>query len=446
MRKLNKFGSVLGLDSIKNLLEKVGNPERKLKAIHVAGTNGKGSTSSFIQNILIKAGYKVGVFSSPAVFDEREIIRINHCYISEEAMAEKVNLLKDKCEDLVTEGKAHPTIFEVETAMALLYFMEQQCDVVIVECGMGGLTDATNVFESVLCSVITTISLDHTQFLGDSIEKIAEIKSGIIKKKCPVVASCQTKEAMDVIRNKAFECDSDVVFTGHVKEIHVTEEVLKNQKLESKCFDDRDINEKCTCKKIIETKFTYRASNDDVFHITLSALGTYQIINSVTAIETALVLEKQGFNVKKHIIEGLKNTFWQGRLEAISDNPLVVIDGGHNPDAIKKLRDSIDLYFTNKKITFIMGVLSDKDFDKEAQIIADRAEKIITVTPDNPRALDAESLAQTVSKYNENTVFSNTMDEAIDMALNTIKSGESDMILAFGSLSYLKQLRNGLKI
>lgn len=445
MRKLNKFGSVLGLDSIKNLLEKVGNPERKLKAIHVAGTNGKGSTSSFIQSILIKAGYKVGVFSSPAVFDEREIIRINNCYISEEAMAEKVKLLKDKCEDLVTEGKAHPTIFEVETAMALLYFKEQQCDVVIVECGMGGMTDATNVFESVLCSVITTISLDHTQFLGDSIEKIAEIKSGIIKKKCPVVASSQTKEAMDVIRNKAFECDSDVVFTGYVKDIHVTEELLKNQKSESKCSDDRDIDKKCICKKIIETKFTYRASNDDVYQITLSALGTYQVINSVTAIETALVLQKQGFNVKEHIIEGLKNTFWQGRLEVISDNPLVLIDGGHNPDAIKKLRDSIDLYFTNKKITFIMGVLSDKDFDKEAQIIADRAEKIITVTPDNPRALDAESLAQTVSKYNENTVFSNTMDEAIDMAFNTIKSGESDMILAFGSLSYLKQLRNGLK-
>ena len=418
LEQVNKFGIVLGLDTMKELLARLGGPEKNLKVVHVAGTNGKGSTITFLQSILMEAGYKVGRYSSPAVFEYREIIRVNDHYIEEQSFADIITIIKDKCEEMVSQGFAHPTPFEIETAMAFMYFKKSNCDIVLVECGMGGITDATNVFERVLCSVITTISLDHMKFLGDSIEKITAAKAGIMKEKCPVVMSNQSSEAINVVRTEAERKKSEVVVSGNPFNVQI---------------------------KNMVTGYDYVASDGSHYHIELTAMGTYQIVNSVTALEVALILEKQGFTLKKHIEIGLKKAAWKGRMEIISRNPFIVIDGAHNPGAVKELKHSVDLYFTNKRITFIMGVLADKDFRREAEMIADTAVRIITVTPNNSRALSGRQLAKNLSRYNDNVQEADSLEEAVSMAKKTVDDNVSDMILAFGSLSYLGELESIIK-
>lgn len=418
LEQVNQFGMVLGLDTMKGLLVRLGNPEKDLKVVHVAGTNGKGSVISFLQSILMEAGYKTGCYSSPAVFDYREIIRVNDHYIEPDSLAEIVTVIKEKCDEMVKEGIPHPTPFEIETAMSFVYFKEKQCDIVLIECGMGGETDATNVFEQVLCSVITTISLDHMKFLGNTIEKITQAKAGIIKENCPVVMSNQSRKVVNVVQTEAESKNSKLVVSGNPYNIRA---------------------------KNMVTEYDYAASDDNVYHIELTAPGTYQIVNSATALEVALILEEQGFRVKKYIERGLKKATWKGRMEIISKNPFFVIDGAHNPGAVEELTNSLDLYFTNKRITFIMGVLADKDFSREAELIADRAVRIITVTPNNSRALSGRQLAKTLSRYNGNIQVADSLEEAVTMARKTVEEHLSDMILAFGSLSYLGELKSVIK-
>ena len=441
------MGSILGLNTIKELLKRLGNPQNELKVVHIAGTNGKGSIMTFVQNILMESGYKVGRYCSPAVFNEREIIRINDEYISEKQSADLLTRIKEKCDSMYSEGLPHPTSFEIETAEALMFFKEQNCDIALIECGMGGETDATNVFEKVLCSVIATISLDHTQFLGSTIEEITKVKSGIIKENCPVVMSKQTGEAESVIKKVCKQNDSELIIP--------TEQDFENVEIDG-----------------LTTKVTYKASNNKEYILNLQALGTYQIKNAKTAVEVALVLDKaltektdicdesdnnnstgmknninnSGNTIEKNIKKGIEKTVWPGRMEVISKEPLIIIDGAHNPGAVLELRKTLDLYFTNKRITFIMGVLSDKDFSKEAEIIADRAERIITITPNNSRGLDGHKLAETLVKYNHNVQVADSLKQAAEESIDTIKENRADMILAFGSLSYLGELKQVVRL
>lgn len=357
----NKYGSVLGVDTIKELLKKLGNPQEKLNVVHFAGTNGKGSTMAYLESVLMAAGYSVGKYSSPAVFDEREIITVDKTPISEEDIAKYIGIIKEACESMVAEGLAQPTRFEIETAMALLFFAELELDVCLIECGLGGRDDATNVFEKPLLAVITNISLDHTKELGDTIEEIKENKEAIIKNGCPVV------------------------YAG--------------------------------------------------------TMGSIEEINQETAIRAAEELQKQGFKLKKYIDEGIRETYWPGRMEIICEEPLFIVDGAHNPGAVLKLRDYIDLHFTNKTITFIMGVLADKDFEEEASIIGKKAEKIYTITPNNNRGLSASKLSDVLSEYNEKVVATKKIEEAVESAIKDCKNKESDMIIAFGSLSILKDIK-----
>ena len=447
LKNVNKLGSILGLNTIKELLKRLGNPQNELKVVHIAGTNGKGSIMTFVQNILMESGYKVGRYCSPAVFNEREIIRINDEYISEEQSADLLTRIKEKCDSMYSEGLPHPTSFEIETAEALMFFKEQNCDIALIECGMGGETDATNVFEKVLCSVIATISLDHTQFLGSTIEEITKVKSGIIKENCPVVMSKQTVEAESVIKKVCKQKNSELIIP--------TEQDLENVEIDG-----------------LTTKVTYKASNNKEYILNLQALGTYQIKNAKTAVEVALVLDKaltektnicdesdknnstgmknninnSGNTIEKNIKKGIEKTVWPGRMEVISKEPLIIIDGAHNPGAVLELRKTLDLYFTNKRITFIMGVLSDKDFSKEAEIIADRAERIITITPNNSRGLDGHKLAETLVKYNHNVQVADSLKQAAEESIDTIKENRADMILAFGSLSYLGELKQVVRL
>lgn len=447
LKNVNKLGSILGLNTIKELLKRLGNPQNELKVVHIAGTNGKGSIMTFVQNILMESGYKVGRYCSPAVFNEREIIRINNEYISEEQSADLLTRIKEKCDSMYSEGLPHPTSFEIETAEALMFFKEQNCDIALIECGMGGETDATNVFEKVLCSVIATISLDHTQFLGSTIEEITKVKSGIIKENCPVVMSKQTGEAESVIKKVCKQNNSKLIIP--------TEQDFENVEIDG-----------------LTTKVTYKASNNKEYILNLQALGTYQIKNAKTAVEVALVLDKaltektdicdesdknnstgmenninnSGNTIEKNIKKGIEKTVWPGRMEVISKEPLIIIDGAHNPGAVLELRKTLDLYFTNKRITFIMGVLSDKDFSKEAEIIADRAERIITITPNNSRGLDGHKLAETLVKYNHNVQVADSLKQAAEESIYTIKENRADMILAFGSLSYLGELKQVVRL
>ena len=447
LKNVNKLGSILGLNTIKELLKRLGNPQNELKVVHIAGTNGKGSIMTFVQNILMESGYKVGRYCSPAVFNEREIIRINDEYISEEQSADLLTRIKEKCDSMYSEGLPHPTSFEIETAEALMFFKEQNCDIALIECGMGGETDATNVFEKVLCSVIATISLDHTQFLGSTIEEITTVKSGIIKENCPVVMSKQTGEAESVIKKVCKQNNSKLIIP--------TEQDSENVEIDG-----------------LTTKVTYKASNNKEYILNLQALGTYQIKNAKTAVEVALVLDKaltektnicdesdknngtgmknninnSGNTIEKNIKKGIEKTVWPGRMEVISKEPLIIIDGAHNPGAVLELRKTLDLYFTNKRITFIMGVLSDKDFSKEAEIIADRAERIITITPNNSRGLDGHKLAETLVKYNHNVQVADSLKQAAEESIDTIKENRADMILAFGSLSYLGELKQVVRL
>ncbi len=366
LNSTNKYGSVLGLETIKELLDRLGNPQNNLKVVHFAGTNGKGSTMAYLESILICSGYSVGKYSSPAVFDEREIITVDKTPISEEDVAHYIEKIKMICETMVSDGFAHPTRFEIETAMAFCFFSELDLDVCLIECGLGGKDDATNVFDQNLLAVITSISLDHTKELGNTIEEIKKNKEGIIKTGCPVV---------------------------YAKE-------------------DGSIDE----------------------------------INQDLAKRAAIELEKQGFDLEEHIDEGIEKTFWPGRMETICENPLFIIDGAHNPGAAKQLKDYIDLYFTNKKITFIMGVLADKDFVKEASIIAGEARQIYTITPKNSRGLESNKLADSVSTFNKNVLATNSIEEAVRRAFETVEQGQADMIIAFGSLSILRDIKEATNI
>ncbi len=449
--QLNKFGSVLGLDSIKELLRRLGNPERSLKVIHVAGTNGKGSTIAFIENILRAAGYRVGVYTSPVVFDYLEKIKINGEYISEEEFVVEAEIIKAANESIIADGLTNPTIFESETAMAYDYFSKKDCDAVIIETGMGGATDATNVCEKVLCSVITSISMDHTAFLGDTLEEIALVKAGIIKKNCPVAVMKQDKRVLDVVESVCNACGSLLSVTNSTENISFD--------LERTEFD-----------------YTSYTSSKSYKKLAINMLGTYQPDNAALAIEVVEILKRNCFEISdKYIEDGLLRTCWRGRFEKISEEPLMFMDGAHNPGASERLAETTEIYFRSKgyQIIYIFGVLADKDYSSIIRDLIKPGEKVFTITPHNARGLDGEILAETirdvqnegmayadftgmekfktdksVKEFLSTVEFKEDYSEAVKAAVCEYKkaenSGNKAVILAFGSLSYLGELNKNL--
>lgn len=406
-----KKGSVLGLDNIKTLLHNLDNPQDKLSVIHVAGTNGKGSFTAFMKSILINAGYSVGVYNSPSVFEYNERIKINDDNISDDEYAKGIEYIKDNLYDV------SPTAFEVETALAFYYFEKKNCDIAIIETGMGGLTDATNVCENPLVSVLMSISMDHTQFLGNTIEKITECKAGIIKENAPVIVLNQDERILNIIRNIADNKNSEVVITNKP--------------------------ENCEYGKL--TTFDYTSSKlTSLKDINISMIGTYQIDNATVAIETALLLRNRGYKLNdKNIKEGLRNAVWHGRFEKISDNPLMYIDGAHNLGAAKRLKESIETYFYDYEIIYIMGIFSDKDYEGVIGETANKAKYIYTITSPNSRAMKAYDLAEEIKKYNKNVKACVSINESVKEASAKYQSLKSSkrIIIAFGSLSYLGEIK-----
>lgn len=414
VESLKMYGIVPGLSNITELCKRLGNPQDALSFVHIAGTNGKGSVLAFVSTILKCAGYKTGRYISPVISNYCEKIQINGRPITKKAICEYMEEVKTACESMVADGLSHPTPFEVETALAFLYFKRSGCDIVVLETGMGGREDATNLITTTKVAVLSSISMDHMQFLGNTLEKIAWQKAGIIKDNCYVMSANQENEALEVIRQEAEEKNASLAV---VKDATKVKYGLEKQ------------------------RFTYETTEGTCFsNLEITLAGKHQVENAVLAVEVIEKLSHCGYAVsEKQLRKGLLETVWIGRFQVLSKKPLFIIDGAHNEDAAKKLADSVRFYFTNKRIIYIIGILRDKEYEKVIAETYAYADQIITVTPpENERALPALELAQTVKEYHPNVTVAGSLEEAVEMAY--LLAGKEDVIISFGSLSYLGRL------
>ena len=419
LEEAKKYGIVPGLSTMEELCRRLGNPQDSLKFIHVAGTNGKGSVIAFLSSVLKEAGYKTGCYTSPRVFFREEQYTINGKSISKQRFSSAFEVVLKRSEEMAEEKFPHPTVFEMETALAFLVMKEAGCDVVLLETGMGGSQDATNVIKTTILSVITSISMDHTGFLGKTLPEIAEQKAGIIKDNIPVISSGQKREVLEVLQRKATACKS-AFYSVEERFVQNVRYGFKNQ--------------------FFDFKSPYGICSD----IEINMAGTYQIQNAALAILAIQVLCEGIFQIPKvALYKGFFNAGWQGRMTVLTDKPLFVIDGAHNEAAALVLRECVKQYFTNRRIIYIMGVLRDKDYTKIAEIMAPYAEQIITVTPPNERALSALELARELKPFHNSVTAVDSLEEAVEMSF--LLAGEDALILAFGSLSYLGDLKKAVE-
>lgn len=417
MDELKKSGIVPGLGSIKELCRRLGNPQDAFPCIHIAGTNGKGSVLAYLSTVYKTAGYRVGAFSSPAVFNPRETIRVDGKNMTKKAYTEGLEKIKEAVETIKADGLPAPTAFEAEVALAFLYFADKKCDIVMLEAGMGGREDATNLITRTLAAVLMPIGMDHMQFLGGTLDKIAYQKAGIIKKGCVAVSAVQQEEAAAEIRKEAEKQGCSCIFATVPEKIKYG---LKKQ------------------------KFTYRDAFGTLHKdMEITIPGVCQAENAAVAIEVVEALNRQNTFVvsEENLRRGLLETSWPGRFEVLREKPYFVIDGAHNEPAAKKLVQSVSAYFSNKRIIYIMGMLKDKEYEKVAEITYPYADQIITVTPpENKRALSAMDLAAAVSAYHPRVTTAGSVEEAVEMAY--LLAGKEDVILCFGSLSFLGRVRD----
>ena len=411
-----KFGSKLGLENIEALLELLGSPHKALKFIHVAGTNGKGSTSAFIHSVLIEAGYKTGLYTSPFIETFNERMRVNHNLITSDELAHFTGQVKSKIDYMIEQGYNHPTEFEVVTAIAMLYYKFHACDVVVLEVGLGGRLDATNAIETPLVSVITPLDFDHMEYLGNTIEAIAGEKSGIIKKDGITVTCPQRLGAIHVIEKKCLEMNN-ILYKVDFKTLEITQQDFGH------------------------LTFNYLG---DVYDITLFA--SYQAENATLAIETLKVLIKHhGFKIDiTHIKSGLKRAQWIGRLEIVSKHPFIIIDGAHNLHGIKGLAKSIEALGGKLRIVGLVGILKDKDVDGMLDIIMPYLDAVIVTKPDNPRAMSAEELVTHLQGVEVLSVCESISEAVTALYAHFSKNADESnqtLYLAFGSLYMIGEVR-----
>ena len=403
VEETKKYGSILGLDSIRALMKELGDVQEDLSTIHIAGTNGKGSVGAMLQAVLEEAGLKVGRYSSPAVFSYREIWQINGKAVSEEAYAALMEKVKTACLTLTEKGLPHPTSFEVETAAAFLYFKEEACDVVLLETGMGGREDATNLITHPICSVITSISM-----------------AGIIKENCPVVSAWQEDAVKEVLVKEA--------------------EKLKTQFYQPKKDAIRNL-----FYDMNGMQFDYVREDNSQWKIKLPLTGAYQAANAACALKVIEVLKEKTFpQLTLSVIQnGFQKVCWNGRFECALGGPLCILDGAHNEGAALQLAKTLENCFTNRKITYIIGVLADKAHEKILKIMRPYSETVYAVTPHNGRALPAEKLAEEAKAAGYQTVITEPLiEDAVRHAI--AESSGEDVVLIFGSLSYLAEAKQAV--
>jgi len=413
---VGKFGSNYGLERTFRLLELLGSPQDKIKLIHIAGTNGKGSTTAMVTKILRGFGYKVGMYTSPYLEEFEERIQINGEKINKDTLVRLLEDVKAAIDKVIEEGYEHPTEFEIITALMFLHFYNEKVDYGVIEVGLGGRLDSTNVLTPKV-SVITSISLDHMNILGDNLKDIAKEKAGIIKEGVPVILYPQEKEVEEAILKIAEEKNSKVYF---VKK--------ENGKLIDINYEDLYQN-----LQIKSYKNTYT--------INLPLLGEHQILNLGVALNTIEVLcEVENISIDKDIIEkSLQDVKWIGRLEVLGKKPTIVIDGAHNIDAIKALRKNVKKYFKYNKIYLLLGILADKQVKEMIEEITPIAEKVYALTPHSERAELSEELKKEILKCNSNVVALENYEEALLLALK--EANEEDLILISGSLYMIGDMR-----
>lgn len=416
IHEFNRFGMVLGLDRMEELLRRLGNPQDDLKVIHVAGTNGKGSVSKYLEEGLSACGYKMGLYTSPYIETFNERIRYDGADISDEDLEYYGQKVVSAAEAMVADGLDSPTEFEVVTAIAFLYFADRQADITILEVGLGGIGDSTNVVKSPLASVITSISYDHMAQLGSSLAEIAVNKAGIIKTGCPVIANVPQRDAAKIIARKAYAMGSRLYDISGIRAA-VSDETPFSQKVSMEL---------------------YEKSYSDV---EISMVGRHQAENLKTALATLEILRKSGAVKldREALYEGLKRARQPGRFEVISEDPLVIIDGAHNEAGAQALQETMAQHFAGKKILLVAGILADKEIDSIVKFLTKITDHIIVTEPDNPRKLAAEKLAEHVADFGAAAEVVSDVEAAVHRA-KELADGY-DVILFAGSLYLIGDVR-----
>lgn len=402
-------GIVLGLDTMRHLMAKLNNPQDKVKFIQVAGTNGKGSTAAYLTSILSEAGIKVGRYTSPAVFSSTEQYFACGSCISESEYAKGMTAVAEAAASL--DGET-PTAFEQETALAFWYFAKKGCELAILEAGLGGDMDATNIVTTTVCSIITSISMDHCRILGNKISEIAAHKAGIIKPGAPVICIEQKEDAMEPIRAAAKAADTPLY------EVH-RDEVRQ-------IFSDKR-----------ESIVFFR----EFENLHLKMLGSCQPENAALAVQAASVLSRSYPIEKKHIYDGIEKTRWGGRFELHSGSPDIILDGAHNPDGIRRLRESVNQMFGAVPICYVCGVLADKDYEKEIEILFGRASNVFTVTPPSPRAMKSTDLKAAIKdRFPQLKVIAFEGNDDIEKAMEAAIS-QNNPVVVCGTLTILARVK-----
>ena len=405
-------GSYLGLEEISKVLDRLGNPEKQLKFVHVAGTNGKGSTATLLESCLRKAGYRVGLYTSPHLVRYNERFKVNGEEISDELLASATERVKAVVDTL----EKAPTQFELMTCIGFCCFLEAGCDIVVLEVGLGGRADTTNVIPVPEAAVITRIGLEHTEILGDTLEKITAEKAGIVKAGGTVILGDPTREVFGV-----------------------TEEICRRQGAELILSDPAEA--KPLTRSVEGQKFSWKQYPE----ISLSLLGKHQLQNGCTALATLEALRGKGWDIPEEaVLEGFRTAVWPGRFECVSTQPTVIIDGGHNQQCAEAIADALKEYFPGKKCTFLIGVMADKNFKGIFDALLPLAEKILAVTPDSPRALKAPRLCEKLGE--EYGYFNAIPYETLDDALKALMQGATaeDLICIYGSLYMVGDVRKAL--
>ena len=419
IHEFERFGSILGLERMTGLLEILGNPHEDLKVIHVAGTNGKGSTCRYMYSVLQEAGYKTGLYTSPFLEKFNERIELDGEMISDEDLAYYTDVVLKAVKTMTDRGLQSPTEFEVVTAIAFVYYKEKQCDYVILEVGLGGTGDSTNVCSKPLVSVIASVSMDHMDRLGNTIEMIAAEKAGIIKKGCPVVTSVKDAKALAVIEEKARELGCKFIATNNLN-VTITKESLAGSVFDAPKFDG----------------------------VTISMNGRHQVENACLALTTLNLLRIEG-KIKlfdSDIYNGLKKAKQPGRFEVMSEideKPVIIIDGAHNEDGAKALAETMINLCQGKKTLMVTGMLKDKDVSAIIDSFMKITDDFVITEPDNPRKMDAVQLAELFMDRGAKCQVKSNPEEACSIALS--KKDEYDVIVFAGSLYLIGKIRSILR-
>ena len=420
IHEFRRFGSVLGLERMNDVLSKLGDPQGDLKVIHVAGTNGKGSVCKFLEGGLSSCGYNVGLYTSPYIESFNERIRLGGHDISDSDLEVYTDRVLAKVDELVSEGKDSPTEFEVITAVALLYFKEKNADIVILEVGLGGSGDSTNVVKEPLASVICSISYDHMDRLGNTLEEIAADKAGIIKPGCPVISNVPEHGSAAVIARRAYENDSRLYDVSGIK-FHIYDETPFSQKV------------------------TMELYGTDYSDVEISMVGRHQGENLKTALAVIEVLRKAGkIKVERgRLYDGLKTAVQPGRFEILSEDPFIIADGAHNEAGAAALQDTMKRYFSDSRVLLVTGMLADKQVDAILGHFSGITKDVIVTEPDNPRKLPAEKLAQHFEQFGITAQVAKTPEESL--RLSEKMREDHDAVLFAGSLYLIGEIRRLLK-